>query len=161
MEIVNFVYVKGECMLRKKGLLVWVPILVVGLMFLGGCRHPSPEGIADNIIEDLTEKLALNTAQQQPLQVIKGDLLAKFAEMKKDRGSHHEEIFAELEKDVLDQGHLKSMVTARMARMDDVANLMIGELAKFHSTLSPEQKKKLVEYLKKKEKFHKRCAFGS
>jgi Spy/CpxP family protein refolding chaperone len=147
-------------MLRKKRLLVWVPVLVVGLMFLGGCRHPSPEGIADNIIEDLTENLELNATQQQQLQVIKGELLAEFAEMKKARGSHHEEIYAELQKDVLDQGHLKNMVNARKAKMDDIANLMIGELAKFHSTLSPEQKKKLVEYLKKKEKFHNRCAFG-
>ncbi len=147
-------------MLRKKRLLIWVPVLVVGLMFLGGCRHPSPERMADNIVEDLTEKLELNAAQQQQLHVIKGELLGKIAEMKKSKELHHEEIYAELQKDILDQGHLKRMVDVQKVEMDDLANLMIERLAKFHGTLSLEQKKKLVEYLKKKEKRHKRYTFG-
>lgn len=147
-------------MLRKKRLLIWVPVLVVGLMFLGGCRHPSPERMADHIVEDLTEKLELNAAQQQQLHGIKGELLGKIAEMKKSRELHHEEIYAELQKDILDQGHLKKMVDAHKVEMDDLANLMIERLATFHGTLSPEQKKKLVEHLKKMEKRHKRYTFG-
>jgi uncharacterized membrane protein len=147
-------------MLRKKKLGVWIGILVVGLMCLGGCRHHSPEKMADHAIDDLTAKLELNTAQQQYLQVIKTALLGKLAEMKKARQSMHEEVLTELQKDVLDQEKLRKMVNTRKTEMDDVSNIVIARLAQFHSTLSPEQKKKLAEYVKDKEKRRHRCPIG-
>ena len=51
------------------------------------------------------------------------------------------------------------MVNAHKTEMDDVLNIVIARLAQFHSTLSPEQKEKLVEYVKDKEKRHYRCPF--
>jgi uncharacterized coiled-coil DUF342 family protein len=148
-------------MLRKKTSGVWISILVVGLICLGGCRHHSPEKMADRVIDDLTAKLELNAAQQQQLQVMKTELLGKAAEMKKARQSVHEEVLTELQRDVLDQEKLKKMVNTRMTEMDEVANIFIARLAQFHSTLSPEQKMKLVEYIKDKEKrLHRRCPFS-
>jgi hypothetical protein len=136
----------------KNRLLIWDPELIVRLMFFGGCYHSSPERMANDIVEDLREKLELNGAQQQKLHAIKDEILVKIVEMKKSEGLHHEEIYAELQKDVLNQGHLKRIVDLYRVEIDDLANLMIELLAKFHGTLSPEQKKKLVEYLKR----HKR-----
>jgi hypothetical protein len=52
------------------------------------------------------------------------------------------------------------MVNTRKTEMDDVSNILIARLAQFHSTLSPEQKKKLVEYVKDKDKRHRRCPFN-
>lgn len=147
-------------MLRKKKSGVWIGILVVGLMCLGGCRHPSPEKMADRAIDDLTAKLELNTAQQQQLQVIKTELLGKLAEMKKARQSMHEEVLTELQRDVLDQEKLRKMVNIRKTEVDDVSNIVIARLAQFHSTLSPEQKRKLVEYVQDKGKRCHRCPFG-
>ena len=147
-------------MLRKKKSCVWIGILVVGLMCLGGCRHPSPEKMADHAIDDLTAKLELNTAQQQQLQMIKTELLGKLAEMKKTRQSMNEEVLTELQRDILDQEKLRKMVNTHKIEMDDVLNIVIARLAQFHSTLSPEQKEKLVEYVKDKEKRHYRCPFG-
>lgn len=147
-------------MLRKKKSGVWIGILVVGLMCLGGCRHPSPEKMADRAIDDLTAKLELNTAQQQQLQEVKTELIGKLAEMKKARQSMHEDLLTELQKDVLDQENLKKMINTRKTAMDDVSNILIARLAQFHSTLSPEQKKKLVDYVQDKGKRHHRCPFG-
>jgi periplasmic protein CpxP/Spy len=147
-------------MLRKKKLGVWISILVVGLMCLGGCRHHTPEKMADRVIDDLTAKLELNAAQQQHLKAIKTEMLVKASEMKKARQSMHEEILTELQKDVLDQEKLKNMVNTRKTEMGDMANIFIAQMAQFHGTLSPEQKKKLVEYVKDKEKRHRRCPFS-
>ena len=58
------------------------------------------------------------------------------------------------------QEKLRKMVNTRKTEMDDVANILIARLAQFHSTLSPEQKNKLVEYVKDKEKRHGRCPFS-
>jgi Spy/CpxP family protein refolding chaperone len=147
-------------MLRKKKLYVWIPILVVGLMCLGGCRYSSPGKMADHVIDDLTSKLELNTDQQQQLQVIKTEVLGRVAEMKKARQSMHEEVQTELQKDVLDQEKLRKMANTHKTEMDDVSDIVIARLAQFHSTLSPEQKKKLVEYVKDKKKCHRRCPFS-
>ncbi|MDD5168598.1 MAG: Spy/CpxP family protein refolding chaperone [Syntrophales bacterium] len=147
-------------MLRKKKVGVWIAFVIVGLMCLGGCRHPSPEKMADRAIDDLTAKLELNAAQQQQLQSVKAELLGKLAEMKKARQSMHEEVLTELQKDVLDQEKLRKMINTRKIEMDNVSNIVISRLAQFHSTLSPEQKKKLVEYIKDKEKRYHRCPFN-
>jgi uncharacterized membrane protein len=144
-------------MLRKKKLGVWISILVVGLMCLVGCRHYTPEKMADRVIDDLTAKLELNADQQQQLQASKTEMLGKAAQMKKARQAMHEEVLTELQKDVLDQEKLKKMVNTRMTEMNEVSNIVIAQLAQFHSNLSPEQKKKLVEYIKDKEKWHRRC----
>jgi periplasmic protein CpxP/Spy len=147
-------------MLRKKKLGVWIGILAVGLMCLGGCRHPSAEKMADRAIDGLTAKLELDAAQQQQLQAIKTELLGKLAEMKKARQSVREDLLAELQQDVLDQEKLRKMVNTRKTEMDDVTDIVIARLAQFHSTLSPEQKRKLVEYVKDKQKRHHGFPFG-
>jgi uncharacterized membrane protein len=148
-------------MLRKKKIGVWIVILVVGLLCVGGCRYSSPERVADHVVNDLTAQLELNAVQQQQLQAIKTEALAKMAEMKKARQATRAEVLTELQKDVLDQEKLKKMVNTHKTEMDDLSNIAIARLAQFHSTLSPEQKKKLVEYIKDKEKRHyRRCPFN-
>lgn len=146
-------------MLRKKALWGFVPVLMAGLMFLGGCHKPSPEKIADRIIDELVEKLDLTSVQKDQLNATKVEILAKVAEMKKNKDAFHGEVIAELQKDVLDQGQLKKMVTAHKSEMDVMADLLIDRLAKFHATLTPEQKTKLVELLKEREKCRNSCFF--
>jgi periplasmic protein CpxP/Spy len=147
-------------MLRKKFIWGFMPVLLAGLMFLGGCHRPSPEKIADRIVEELTTKLELSAMQQQQLNTTKAELLGKLAELKKSHESIHDGVMAELQKDTLDQGQLKKMAASHKAEMDVVADLLIDRLAAFHGTLTPDQKKKLVEFVKEKDKCRKHCFFG-
>ena len=144
-------------MLTKKKLLGFIPLLILGLMFLGGCHKPSPEKMADHVVDKLITELSLTPAQQVQLNATKTELLAKVAEMKKSHEGMHDEFIAELQKDVLDQGQLKKMVASRRGEMDELVNLAIDRLAKFHDSLSPDQRVKLVELLKKMEKHRKSC----
>lgn len=147
-------------MLRKTKIGVCISILAIGVMFLGGCRHNTPDWIADKVADDITSKLELNATQQQELNVIKTELLGKIIEMKKNREAAHDALLTELQKDVLDQDNLKKMFNTRKTEVEEIANIAIARLAKFHSTLSPEQKKKFVEYVQDKEKCHRRCPFS-
>jgi Spy/CpxP family protein refolding chaperone len=142
-------------MLRKKKLWGFIPILIAGLMFLGGCHRPSPEKMADHIVDELVAKLSLTAAQQEQLNATKVELLGKVAEMRKSREGMHDEFIAELQKDNLDQGQLKKMVATHRGEMDEMVNLLIDRLAKFHATLTAEQKAKLVTLLKEKDKCRK------
>ena len=148
-------------MLRKK--IVWgvMPIMLVGLMFLGGCRKPAPDKFAEHVVSEITAELQLNAAQQQELNGIKSELLGKLAEMKKSRESVHDQVLADLEKDALDPVQLKKLAAPHRAEMQAVVDLMIDRGAAFHATLTPDQKKKLVQFLKEKDQCRKNCFFGS
>lgn len=146
-------------MLRKKRLWGFVPLLIAGLMFLGGCNKPSPEKIADRIVDELAAKLDLTSAQKDQLNATKVEILGKVAEMKKNKDAIHGEVIAELQKDALDQGQLKKIFVGHRGEMDVMADLLIDRLAKFHATLSPEQKTKLVALLKDREKCRNSCFF--
>lgn len=144
-------------MLRKILMLLFVPLLIAGLMLLGGCQRPAPEKIADHVVGEITKKLDLNEAQQQQLNAIKVELLQKGSELKKSKDAIHGNIIAELEKDTLDKAQLKKMVAIQKAELDSIADLLIDRLDSFHATLNPEQKKKLVEFLKEKEESRRSC----
>lgn len=147
-------------MLRKKRLWGFIPVLIAGLMFLGGCHKPSPEKIADHIVDELAAKLDMTAAQKDQLNATKVELLGKVAELRKSKEAMHTEVIAELQKDVLDQGQLKKMLATHKGEMDEIGNLLIDRLAKFHNTLTAEQRVKLVELLKEKETHRKSCFFG-
>lgn len=146
-------------MLRKKVIWGFVPVLMAGLMFLGGCNKPSPEKIADRIVDELAAKLDLTAAQKEQLNATKVEILGKVAEMKKNKDAIHVEVIAELQKDELDQGRLKKIVAGHKGEMDVMADLLIDRLAKFHASLTPEQKVKLVALLKDREKCRNSCFF--
>ncbi|MFA7404882.1 MAG: Spy/CpxP family protein refolding chaperone [Pelobacteraceae bacterium] len=141
----------------RKLMVVFVPVLIAGLMFLGGCQRPTPEKIADHVVGELTKKLDLNEAQQQQLNAIKVELLQKGAELKKSKEAIHSNFMAKLEKDTLDKTELKKMFATQKAEFDSIGDMLIDRLSSFHATLNPEQKKKLVEYLKEKGDSHRRC----
>ena len=147
-------------MLRKKVFWIGIPVLVVAVALLGGCRHPSPEKMADRAVGKLTAELELNAAQQEQLRAVKADLLGKLAQMKKARKGTHDTLMAELQKDVLDRDALKKMAETRRANMAEISDLMMDRLVDFHGTLSPEQKKKLVQLIQDKVKRHKAWSCG-
>jgi Spy/CpxP family protein refolding chaperone len=142
------IYLKGEPMLKKYAAGICVPILLICIAFLGGCQRPSPEGMVDRITEKLKSKLDLNVAQQEQLDGIKQEVTKKMAEMKKNHASKKEELLTMLQSDTIDQEKLKKMINERKARMDEFSSIIIEKLAKFHSTLTPEQKEKLVKYIR-------------
>jgi periplasmic protein CpxP/Spy len=135
-------------MLKKYAAGICVPILLICVAFLGGCHRPSPEGMVDRIAEKLKSKMDLNVAQQEQLDGIKEELKKKMSEMKKNHASKKEEFLTMLQSDTIDQEKFKKMINERKARMDEFSSLMIEKLVKFHSTLSPEQKEKLVKYIR-------------
>jgi periplasmic protein CpxP/Spy len=135
-------------MLKKYAAGICIPILLTCVAFLGGCHYPSPEGMVNRVTEKLKSKLDLNVAQQEQLDGIKEELKKKMVEMKKNHASKKEEFLTLLQSDTIDQEKLNKMINERKAGIDEFSSMMIEKLVKFHSTLSPEQKEKLVKYIR-------------
>jgi Spy/CpxP family protein refolding chaperone len=140
-------------MLKKYAAGICVPILLICVVFLSGCHPPAPEQMADRVIEKLKSKLELNAAQQEQLDGIREELKKKMAEMKKNRAAKKEEFLTLLMSDTIDQEKLKTMLNEKKARMEEFSSMMIDKLIKFHSTLSPEQKERLVKYLRERKPY--------
>jgi periplasmic protein CpxP/Spy len=148
------IYLKGGPMLKRCAAGIYVSILLMCVAFLGGCHYPSPERMVDRAVEKLKSKLDLNVAQREQFDGIKEELKKKMAEMRKNHTSKKEEFLSLLQSDTIDQTRLKTMVNERKTEMDEFTFFMIDKLVKFHSTLSAEQKERLVKYLRDRHGWH-------
>ena len=93
----------------------------------------------------------LRLAQQQ-LNQIKDELMAKREQMHATKAKYYDEAVTMLRSEEIDQVRVKEIIAEHRAQMDEMIDLMVQRFAEFHSTLTPEQKAKLV---KKLEDFHK------
>jgi Spy/CpxP family protein refolding chaperone len=145
------IYLKGGPMLKKYAAGICIPILLICVAFLSGCHRPAPDQMAERITEKLKTKLELNAAQQQELDGIKEEFKKKMAEMKKNHASRKEEFLTLIQSDAIDGEKLKKMHNEKKAGIEEFSSMMIDKLVKFHSTLTPEQKKLLVKYMRERK----------
>lgn len=137
----------------KKGLYIALIIgLVFGVGFFSGCRPHGHHRGAEFVVDYVSEVLDLTEAQQQQLNQIKEELMAKREQMHATKARYHDEIVAQLLSEEINQARVKEIIAEHRAQMDEMVDLMVGRFAEFHSTLTPEQKTKLVNKL---EEFHK------
>ena len=139
-------------MLRKGLYVVLMISLVFGVGFFSGCRPHGHHRGAEFAVDYVTEVLDLTETQQQQLNQIKDELMAKREQMRAKKAEHHDEIVELLLSEQIDKTRVNAIIAEHRAQMDEMINLMVVQFIDFHSTLSAEQKAKLV---KKLEGFHK------
>lgn len=116
-----------------------------------GCNR-SPEEKMTAISEKIADKLDFNDQQKVLLGDITNELKKDFAEEKSLRLAKKEEFKNMLLADDLDKARIKGLIKERQARMDSKIDKYLDKVAALHKTLTPEQKKEILE---KAEKFHK------
>jgi Spy/CpxP family protein refolding chaperone len=138
----------------KKGLTIaLIGVFISGALIFTGCRSHSHQGKAEFMIDYIAETLDLTDEQRAQLDGIKEEFIAKAKEMHAQKEAMHDAFMAELRKEEIDQQRLKDLISQKRAQMDEIIDLAVVRLAAFHSTLSPEQREKLVaklEYFRKK-----------
>jgi Spy/CpxP family protein refolding chaperone len=121
----------------------------VGLIYF---RPPSPEQMLEKIFNDISDKLNLNSAQKLLLSSIRDEVIKNGRERHED----FERMQLELSKLILsDRINLDEVKAEAKKKHDKMANLIdhaIARLVEFHATLTPEQKKGLVELMAKHKK---------
>jgi len=136
-----------------KTIIILIVAIAGAAFILGGCRPKSPEHIMNRVFKDITNKLNLSESQKTQLLSIKNELLEKGREMHEDRENIHKEISELILSDRIDPEEVKAKGKKKHAKMEELLDLTVDRLAEFHATLSPEQKRSLVELM---EKHHKR-----
>jgi uncharacterized membrane protein len=154
MNFINPFYKKGGIMLKTKRSVLLIIVLVAGLVVFSGCRRPGADRGAEFMVDYVSETLALDDSQRVQLESIKEELMQKQAEMQAGKEAMYAEAKALLLSEQIDEAGVKAMVAEHRARMDAVVDLVIARFIEFHSTLSAEQKDKLVQKLEKFKKYH-------
>ena len=147
-------------MSKKRGVfatLILIP--AIGIMVFSGCREKTHENMAARIIEEATEELGLNDGQVEHLNTIKEELVEKTREIREDHSSIKDAVIAQLKSDEIDQDKLVALITEHKAKMTETIPLFVSHLAEFHSTLTPEQKDKLVDHLEDMESGRRKHCF--
>ena len=120
----------------KKGLTIaTICVLISAALVFTGCRSDSHQGKVEFMVDYISETLDLTDPQREQLDGIK------------------EEFMAELRKEQIDRQRIKELISQKRSQMDEIIDLAVVRLAEFHSTLTPEQREKLVaklEYFRKK-----------
>jgi Spy/CpxP family protein refolding chaperone len=108
------------------------------------------------MVDYISETLDLNDTQQAQLNQIKDDVMTKARQMRTDKESMREEFVAQLRSEEIDEVRVKAVIAEHRAQMDEVVDLIVGRMAEFHKTLTPEQKEKLVTKIETFKKWHHR-----
>ncbi|MCP5500352.1 MAG: Spy/CpxP family protein refolding chaperone [Leptospiraceae bacterium] len=127
-------------------------LLAIGLVLsLSHCRHRKhdPEKFANHIVKKISGELDLNDAQKKHLESIKTEFLQKRKDKKAEKEEVHKLVMAELKKDSIDKAKVNEIFAKTDKGRNEMREYFTDKLIEFHKTLSPEQKKKLVELAEK------------
>jgi len=132
-------------------------VLISALGFVGTLRgKESREERKERAIEWVSSELDLTKEQRSKLVHISDELSNLENEMKKDRNELKnelkEEFFNSIASDELDQAKILEWIKEKEKQVDEFAPVIIAELADFHKSLNPEQRKKLADEAKKLSK---------
>ena len=137
--------------MKKLGI-VTVIALAIAALFITGCKPKSPEQRIGKIFEEISEELDLSEVQKTQLLGIKDEIIEKGREMREKRKEMHEDLYKLILSDRIDTDEVKAKAKEKHAGMKDFFNLTLDRVAEFHATLTPEQKERLVDLMKKHEK---------
>lgn len=138
--------------MKRKILMVLMPILAVGFIGCRGWKDATPEEKAEWAAEFVEYKLDLDESQMVTLNRIKAELLAEYKELKPNRLAIVQEAKAQAGADQFDTSNLLRMRAEEHQKRGRVMELMIVKAAELHAVLRPEQKQKLVKLIEKAEK---------
>lgn len=133
-----------------RGLTV-LALAVVAMGAMPACKH-SPEERAVKVVKHVSRKLDLNEAQKAELEKLANEAATDFKSTRPQRA----ELAKEVEKQVLaekaDVTELRKLIDNQQTRRKEMMDKWLTKLADFHAKLTPEQKQKAAELMKKHSK---------
>lgn len=139
-------------MMMRKGMMYIA--LLLAIFVLAGC-YRSPEQRAERVVNRIAGKLDLDEQQKAKLSSIKDEIMAKRPEMGKMRDEIFEEVISLMESDKIDDARLNAAADKVEKHIAGDIRFFSEKFKEFHDMLTPEQRAKVVEKIKKMREHHK------
>ena len=136
-------------MSKKKLLWISVPVLaVVGIGAAGaGYKHFHGHHNPDRVVERISDRLDLNSDQQQKLDAVKDAFLQSRRDMRQEREDVINQVIEEIRKPEIDQTRVLELVEKRKSRVDSIARQVLDPIIEFHKSLDETQREKVINRL--------------
>ena len=148
----------------KKRTILTISLFSLFFIFgVGGCRHGHHRGGFDEYdLEAATNRIAsrleLTESQKAELKDIFSEIAAKAKEMKADRETRHEEFANLIRQEAISKETVDLMISEKLDKMKDLADLASSRLITFHASLSPEQRELVANHIED-HSASRRCFF--
>ncbi|MDX1486778.1 MAG: Spy/CpxP family protein refolding chaperone [Acidiferrobacterales bacterium] len=126
-------------------------VLVASLGTVTACSF-SDERVAKIMVDHTARKLELSDQQKARLFDVATVALEFHADMKKDEKQLRQEWLTMYHSDKLDTDRINAVLTEKEEIFRRYSRRLVADIAEFHSTLTPEQKEKILELLEKNER---------
>ena len=149
---------RGVMKLGVFGLIAGSVLAVAGTAFArkgggfgchGGDRGEFMKRMATAKIDEALDAAKVTGAARTTVYASRDRVFAAFEEAHRDKGDGMEKALALFEADTLDLSAIEAHKAERKARMEKVETEVTQAIIDVHAALTPEQRKALVEYVKK------------
>lgn len=130
--------------------LILLPLLSLGIFT--SCKHHTPEGKADLIVERIADELVLNKNQEKQLKVISQKIVAEFKANKSKRQARQDQAFQLILSDRITEDQIEEIMQSKQEQREQAVKKFLPEILAFHQTLTSGQKQEAVRILKKLRK---------
>lgn len=134
--------------MKKKIIAIALAVLAGGAV-MAGCRHSrSMDDRADWLANRVSSKLDLDDKQEQVLDRIKGELVAKYRSQKDERAKLATEAESMIRSAQLDRAKVKDLQSRHQALHNEMETLFAEKIVEFHAVLKPDQRNKAADILR-------------
>ena len=108
-----------------------------------------PEKRAEYAVKRLTRRLDLTGEQQDKLNKIKDEILARTKNLREDRTVLREEAAALFKSEKLTKEKVNAFIDKRKSKIEELRPFIVDKIIEFHNILTPEQRAKFAEKFEK------------
>ena len=131
--------------MKKRILALGLIGLAMGAVFAGCRHHRSMEDKANWVTNRVSSKLDLDDKQEQTLDRIKTELVAKYKSQAAERARLGTDIEALVRSAQIDKAKVKELQTRHQALHSEMEGLLAEKIVEFHAVLKPEQRNKAAD----------------
>jgi len=133
-------------------------VVVTIPLTLAGCRNK--EMSPRRATELATDRLGLSDEQSQKIAPIAEDLFAEKESLQEIRQTINDEILSQMKSETADAEKLEAVLTGSFEQLRAKLRKFANSFAKFHATLTPEQRAEIVEKMEKRRKRAEKGGWG-
>lgn len=137
-------------MKRKRMVAVCVSAAAV-IFAMVGCGHQkfwnhedSPEARAAWVVKKVSDRLDLNPQQQEELNRISKEVMARRDEIRASREQSRQQVLAMVRSDAINRAELERLVNEKKAQIEEMIPFFMDKALAFHAMLTPEQRETLA-----------------
>lgn len=132
-------------------IVITLGVITAGSAFAAKSMERDHSRKAKYAVSFITEKLELDTTQEQALSALKDQVLATKDIMHEQMSSTHDDVKVLFEADSFDQAKALEMVSSKTASIDTAAPELIGALGNFLDSLNAEQKAEILDFMESRQ----------